>query len=200
MASENEQEKRETLADIVAEMRRNGDAWCEDRSTNKTECLGLITLKYADRIEAAWRREKSEIEANALAVGGIVEAARHNECGTPTTEKSSAVGNAAEMREALDEILERIDTWRTDGSMEHWQYSQLFDIADAALSAPARNCDKFVSQPEMSRAYEEYRKSSMKNYGNGLTGRVPTVKQKPMTYDEWLLAPAAERKGETDGR
>ncbi len=63
-----------------------------------------------------------------------------------------------------------------------------------ALSEPARNCDVYLTQLEMSMAYEVYRKASMKRYGNGLTGRVPTVKQKPMTYDEWMLAPAAERK------
>jgi hypothetical protein len=49
-------------------------------------------------------------------------------------------------REALSEILELIDKWRTDGVMEHWQYSQLFDIADNALSEPLKNCD--VGTPE----------------------------------------------------
>ena len=55
-------------------------------------------------------------------------------------------GNQQKMREAFDEIIEKIDAWRTDGTMEHWQYSQLFDIADYALSAPARQCD--VDTPE----------------------------------------------------
>ena len=55
-------------------------------------------------------------------------------------------GNAAAMRKALDEIIETIDLWRSDGTMKYWQYSPLFDIADAALSAPPRNCD--VGTPE----------------------------------------------------
>ena len=38
------------------------------------------------------------------------------------------------MREALSDILDRIDQWRTDGTLEHWQYSQLFDLADGALA------------------------------------------------------------------
>ena len=46
------------------------------------------------------------------------------------------------LREALDDIIDKIDTWRSEGSMEHWQYSQLFDIADAALAEPPRNCDR----------------------------------------------------------
>ena len=63
-------EKAETLAEIVAEMRRFGQRhWMHDEEQD-------IRL-YADRIEAAAKRERAEIEANALAVGGVVEAARH---------------------------------------------------------------------------------------------------------------------------
>ena len=46
-----------------------------------------------------------------------------------------------QMRDALEQVLDKIDDWRTDGMMEHWQYSQLFDIADTALALPRRNCD-----------------------------------------------------------
>lgn len=49
--------------------------------------------------------------------------------------------NSEAMQHALSDIIDIIDEWRTDGSMEHWQYSQLFDIADAALAALPRNCD-----------------------------------------------------------
>lgn len=61
------------------------------------------------------------------------------------TDNVTPVNNAA-CREALDEILETINKWRTDNVMEHWQYSQLWDIADAALAEPPRNCD--VGTPE----------------------------------------------------
>lgn len=51
----------------------------------------------------------------------------------------------SKMREALEEIIDTINEWRANGEMmEHWQYSELFDIADTALStlsAPPRNCD-----------------------------------------------------------
>lgn len=50
------------------------------------------------------------------------------------------------LREALSEILDLIDKWRTDGVMEHWQYSQLFDVADNALAEPLKNCE--VGTPE----------------------------------------------------
>lgn len=53
---------------------------------------------------------------------------------------------SSKQREALSEILELIDKWRTDGVMEHWQYSQLFDVADNALSEPLKNWE--VGTPE----------------------------------------------------
>ena len=74
MASESESEKRETLADIVAELRsitfamKVHDAMMPD--------VHDILCDVASRIEAAWKREMTEAEANALAVGGLVEAER----------------------------------------------------------------------------------------------------------------------------
>ena len=55
-------------------------------------------------------------------------------------------GNVKEMLDALNEIKDTIDEWRTNGEMDHWQYSKLFDITDAALAKPPRNCD--VGTPE----------------------------------------------------
>lgn len=55
-------------------------------------------------------------------------------------------GNVKEMLDALNEIKDTIDEWRTNGEMDHWQYSKLFDIMDAALAKPPRNCD--VGTPE----------------------------------------------------
>lgn len=48
---------------------------------------------------------------------------------------------SSKAREALSEIIDLIDKWRTDGVMEHWQYSQLFDVADNALAEPLKNCE-----------------------------------------------------------
>ena len=47
---------------------------------------------------------------------------------------------SSELREALSEIIDLIDKWRNDGVMEQWQYQQLFDIADNAISKQLRNC------------------------------------------------------------
>ena len=56
-----------------------------------------------------------------------------------------------ELCEALSEILHLIDKWRTDGAMEHWQYSQLFDVADNALALPRRNCDVGTAEEQNER-------------------------------------------------
>ena len=63
-------------------------------------------------------------------------------------------GNVKAILDALNKIKDTIDEWRTNGEMEHWQYSKLFDITDAALAKPPRNCD--VGTPEeQARRYEE---------------------------------------------
>lgn len=86
--------KHETLADIVREIRQAEVTW------HRSEIAQLPTQylkEWADRIEAAWKRESEA-----------------------TTEKSSAVGNAGTVREVAQEMLntsmqditaERINGW-----------------------------------------------------------------------------------------
>lgn len=133
----------ESIESIVTEMRERADAM---QTHGTTHGVRLAVLEFARRIEAAWKREREEVEADALEVGGIVEAAR-------TAEKSSAVGNAAAMRDALVAMVEA----ETEGSMKRddlcgrclvkmWDRckhdgSCWVDKVINALSAPARNCD-----------------------------------------------------------
>lgn len=58
------------------------------------------------------------------------------------------------LREALSEIIDLIDEWRNDGQMKHWQYSQLFDIADNAISEQQRNCDVGTAKEQYARISE----------------------------------------------
>lgn len=190
--SDNEQ-MNEKVDDVLAEMLERAD---DMQTHGTTHGVRLAIREFVRRIKTARKREREEVEADALAVGGIVEAAR-------TAEKSSAVGSAAAMREALENayslLCEGIAT-EVDDELKHPFHLELAcEKIQNALSAPPRNCDLYDSQPKMSEAYESYRKAAMKKYGDGLVGGVPTIKQKPMTYDEWLLAPATERKGEADG-
>lgn len=126
-------EKNETLAEIAAEM-RNGPI---PRHRRDQELLRF----FADRIEAAHKREKAEAEADALAVGGMVEAERHNP------------GNAAAMREAIEELMKftcnscerrlcEDDAEEEDGQRVPSPCSEIIK-ARAALAAPPRNCDVY---------------------------------------------------------
>ena len=171
-------ERQETVADIVREM-RIGDLCAEDTSASRPEYINDFLASYADRIEAAWWREKSAIEATAeksTAVGNAgtvrdiaqemlntsmqaVSAERINgwamrlaeACEQPVTD-CNRLNNAAKMREALNAIKDTLDEWRTNGEMmEHWQYSELFGIANAALSAPPRNCDVGTAEEQGAR-------------------------------------------------
>lgn len=90
-------EKQETMDDIVREMRNLGKL--DEKSTDKIprSLMGLGLRTYADRIEAAWKREKAEVEASALAAGGIVEASRHKQVGNSVAMRSVLVNIATEM-------------------------------------------------------------------------------------------------------
>ena len=125
----------EKIAEIVAQMRGRGEDGRMDRR---------LWLDYADRIEAAWKRERAEVEADALEVGGIVEAAR-------TAEKSSAVGNAAALREAVIKALTLIHVcdWPPEVSLDG--VAEVVREIDSALDKPPRQCD--VGTPE-----EKYRR------------------------------------------
>lgn len=162
--SENESEKRDTLADIVADMRKAGALM--------TAAYMRDLLNYADRIEAAWRRERAEIEANALSVGGIVEAARHKP------------GNAAAMREALETIHFKVNCLDEECGVDP---VEIRDIARAALSKPARNCDRFNRKDPVLAKNE-----AVQHWQNETDCAVD--------FGQWLFAQAEEQKGECDGR
>lgn len=187
--SDNEQkhEKRESVADIVAQIR--AAAYIQNADTPES------VLRIAARIEAAWNREKAEIEAEALAVGGMVETLRRR---GPTTEKSSAVGNAAAMREALEAILKEANTqyWNDNGIDITW----LMEKAKAALAAPARNCDLYASATEALKAQDvAFNEDNFKN-GECKLG-CPGCDDGLINCEIlWLFATAKERKGEGDGR
>lgn len=138
-----------------------------------------ILCGVAFRLEAAWKREKADAESDALAVGGIVEAAR-------TTEKTSAVGNAAATREALVAIQKLVQANIAADEFDDLEplkeYVQIRDICNAALSAPARNCDLFATVSDARKAFNEWLKHNT-----------------PISFGGWLLRLAAERKGEGDG-
>ena len=143
--------KQETIADIVAEMRLGVKDW-------KGERLGVFDC-FADRIEAAARRDREA-----------------------TREKSSQVGNAAKMREALSDACYAMFNFLKTQNGGYGEMAKALDKAKAALAEPPRNCDR----PECATtkaAQDVWRKED-----GGKTA-----------YYEWLLATYTEG-GTTDGK
>ena len=119
-------ERQETIDDIVKEIRGNSE-----HNHALVEVSKYLT-EIADRIEAAAKRERES-----------------------TCEKSSAVGNAAAMRDALNEIRSRLFYLYvlTDGTFNPPALKEVYEISDTALSDPPRNCDRFDSIEEAKTRY-----------------------------------------------
>ena len=130
-------EKQETLAEIVAEMRGNKGFPVPYAPSGRNGVWTADLVEYADRIEAAAKRERAEIEANALAVGGVVEAAAKR----ATADKSSAVGNAAAMRDVVTALAAVILPPRDKAGEGGWLawVRAMQGKARAALAAPRTN-------------------------------------------------------------
>lgn len=166
-------EKQETIADILAAMRDEGH-------TGESSCPEWVGAKmryYANRLEAAWKREKNKIEADALFVGGFIEASRKRK---PTAENSSAVGDAAAKREAvtashglgdaakLREALKKVAESSAE-IMERVRYKDglvfntanyIADVARTALAEPPRNCDRFATVKDAAIAFARERQDA----------------------------------------
>ena len=107
-----------------------------------------------------------------------------------TAEKSSAVGNAAKLREALEKIAyydkddaNMDDPYCADGRI-------CADIARQALSAPPRNCD--LARDWMRDLYAHFKPpASIKRE------MPPEWVDAVMAFCRWLVAPATEKKGGT---
>ena len=90
-------EKQETIEDIVAEMRNEGHAGDE----SCLEWVGAKLLSYADRFEAAAKREIAELKSKMNDVVCENEALR-DACGT-----CGAKREVAELRECLKEAIKK---------------------------------------------------------------------------------------------
>ena len=165
--------ENETIADIVADFRQYV------ANTKIPPEVAETIVCYLDRIEAAWRREKAEAEAAALSAGGIVEASRHKP------------GSAAALREALVKIREYIITGNT-GYEPKELLELILNWCDSSLTAPPRNCDKMPDIDNLT--MHDLAKSPCKSTLEYAS------RDELLALVRWLLAPAAKRKGETDGR
>ena len=124
-------EKHEKIADIVTGLRQSADS----EFPYDVDAMNIYD-SLADRIEAAWRREKAEWEAAACAcVSDAVMSGR-------VAVEHEPVGNAAAMREALKEI-DRV-VW--DKKRHTKEETEAHRLATEAITVPPRQCD--VGTPE----------------------------------------------------
>lgn len=181
-------ERQETADDIIAEMRIFK---CRNLETGELELCNAIANYLAGRLEAAWKREKAAIEADALAVGGIVGESHKREMSKNASKNGAdfgQLGDCAKLREAL-KCIDSIAKYLEAGTIRDVQhaYRNIQDRVRIALAAPPRNCDRFggdnaklqkVYYSECGKEYEPQDPNSRQAY---LVG-----------YGNWLLALAQE--------
>ena len=144
----------ETLAAILAEMR--DERIIRLKGADVTRCL---LLNLADRIEAAERERDAHTND--------IHDALYLATGIPS--------NTTALREALTEFVDSIQ-WLCDGDERgifKKQFAPLLSDARAALSASARNCDRFATAEEAFNAWESDNK-----------------KPPEQCFLQWLFAPA----------
>ena len=189
------EERQETVADIVKEIRGNAE------HNHALVYVSKYLTEISDRIEAADKLEHEATCEESSAVGNAAanrqfrevtkmipheEDVSKMETTTPTSEKSSQVGNAAAMREALNKILWCLE-WMSNNAENKIIKDHLakpIELAKSALSAPPRNCDVLSDTQKALAAIHEDR-----CYVNN------PIDERRLTV-EWLFA---EAKGATDG-
>ena len=199
MASESGQEKRETLADIVAEFRAMPSDIIIDAKAD------FVFSRYADRIEAALKREREAVLADAERLGrGRFEVVYASErCDREAVTGRNQFGNSAAMRDALVQCELFLSNVSRHGhpTLNPGDKCTACDGVDElrgmvvrALSAPARNCDamsRSICTKHFSTTYEGNR--------DGLcdvqTEREKNIHLYYMELIDWLFAPAAAEEG-----
>ena len=136
-------EKQETITDIVADIRAQNQGLPEDSYALSPLVCDLLSL--ADRIDAAWKRER---EAGAEAATIISDAYGHDR-----TEKDAClIAAAPELYEALRMYQEafaeiRKSAWFLDANFhEIMSLNKVMTSADAALAKAAGESET-ISQP-----------------------------------------------------
>ena len=146
--------EQETIEDIVADIRAQNQGLPEDSYALSPLVCDL--LSFADRIEAAAKREREAGAEAAQVCGEICEMIGRE----ATREKASRVGNAAKMREALVKAKKAIChhakyvcqslSWENsdiqsncgDILCAHRDLCEAKTAINAALASPPRNCDR----------------------------------------------------------
>ena len=96
---------QETIVDIVADIRAQNQGLPEDSYALSPQVCDLLSL--ADRIDAAWKREREAGAEAAQICGEIGEMVGREEAKNKSVKNCNRLGNAAKMREALEKANEK---------------------------------------------------------------------------------------------
>ena len=162
----NENEKRETLADILAIVRRAAQYY--DGEAEKSEGLLRETFKLsaanyreiANLVEAAWKREKAELvyayNPEKVGKGRLPDGSAYAlEAMREPVTGSHAVGNAAAMREALVLCSRIIGANGIRGNVFLDDIQEAHKAITDALAAPPRQCDVGTAEEQVKR-YDKF--------------------------------------------
>lgn len=193
MANESEQEKRETLANIVAEMREKAAHFEKNSELMVSEnAIALFILQYADRIDAAWRRDEERAVEHATRHAEAVARDNCRDCiHNPNGKNYEGVGNAAAMRDALDgmckasqEVFCSFARETFYGERRLVSLGVAFDKAKAALSAPPRQCDVGTAEEQGERCMAQFDQWRRKGDGKKLITAIMAWAQTPYEAEE----------------
>jgi chromosome segregation ATPase len=156
----------ETIADIIAEKRQYADDL--ERACNEiaAEAPSLVEKMedYKHTTIADIRREADRLEAA----------------------RKSERGDCAKLREALGKL--RAELWNNTVIAGKRKF-ELYEIADAALSSPPRNCDKYANHNDAMKAFDAFVREQ---------GKLGFINPYTEAF-KWLFAPATEKEGGKDG-
>ena len=128
-------EKQETVADIVREMR----VYAKNSKVNGGEVdVWNWLADYANRIETAHKRER-ELGAELAQICGEIGEMIGRES---TRQDPLQVGNAAKMREALSDACYAMFNFLKTQNGGYEEMAKALDKAKSALATLPRNCDR----------------------------------------------------------
>ena len=163
-------ETPEPLSAILAEFRAFALRAAEEDKMISPESVLLL----ADKVEAAAERERDEDRQLAAIAESDEAFARCARCDRP----ERTPGNAAAMREALEWAAQFVELGVDDDlGADGQNLTTAAEMARAALSAPARNCDRFATELDARLAW----KRETKCKGD---------------YRYWLFAPAEGKEAD----
>lgn len=166
----------ETLAAIIAEIRREAGA-----QTNPSPLY-----RFADRIEASAERERVKARRDAE-----IEWTR---IGYEERKAEERPGNAAAMRAALEGVTHALCYLCVcGGECESGEGERCAKVkaARAALSAPARNCDRFDEYHDAVDAWHREERCLGRHQDGGTCEKDPLASTlAPVCFARWLFAPA----------